>query len=343
MDEPTETGESNALDTSAEPAASDDGYYIYGLVDPRVLRDTGDRMLSIFYVGKGIRSRWAQHEKKVIQDLRQELLVERTGSKAERIREILDRGHPIPAIRLSAGYVDSKDAERAESLAIDTINELLRAAGRRPLTNVKPGYKAGFIWLREHFTFTEVQELDIDPDPDSGSGPDRTELLVKGTTEELVRPGQRRATGDDRPDWPADATARITAITPLWDDDPEAFTIRGWDAYDPWTDDEARERARRMWRIGAERVQSWVRNPETMPVHLLLGIPYHGQTVVRYAWQIDPAGQWEYYTDSAYWGVPLGSRAYEHPRLGCVLYETRDGHRAQVLLGYQHGIREIGA
>jgi hypothetical protein len=342
MDELTEIGESSALDAAS--AGDDAGYYVYGLVDPRVLRETGgNRLLSIFYVGKGVRKRWARHQSAELQALRDELLVEQTGSKAERIREILDRGHPIPAVRLSAGYIDSKDAERAESLAIDTINELLRAAKLRPLTNAKPGYKAGFIWLREHFTFTEVTELDIDPESASQAGPLRTELLVKGTTENLVRPGQRRATGDVLPDGVADVAARISAITPLWDEDPEAFTIRGWDAYDPWTDDEARERARRIWRIGAGRVRSWIRDPETMPAHLLLGIPYGGQTVVRYAWQIDPLGTWEYYTDSGYWGVPLGNRVHEHPRLGCVLYETRDGHRTQVLAGYSHGIREISA
>ena len=67
-------------------------------------------------------SRWAQHEKDERRAVREELLVEQTGSKAERIREILDRGEHLPAVRLSADYIDLKEAERAESLAIDTIN-----------------------------------------------------------------------------------------------------------------------------------------------------------------------------------------------------------------------------
>ena len=42
--------------------------------------------------------------------------------RATPIREILDRGEHLPAVRLSADYIDLKETERAESLAIDTIN-----------------------------------------------------------------------------------------------------------------------------------------------------------------------------------------------------------------------------
>ncbi|WP_219416957.1 hypothetical protein [Pseudonocardia nigra] len=43
-----------------------DGYYVYGLVDPRALLETDDDpLLSIFYVGKGRGARWAFHEKDV--------------------------------------------------------------------------------------------------------------------------------------------------------------------------------------------------------------------------------------------------------------------------------------
>lgn len=99
------------------------GYDVYGLIDPKARRETGDDLLSIFYVGKGKDLRWREHEKEVRQKWeKEELLLERRGSKAQRIREILDRGEQVRAIRLSGGYPNSEDAYRAESLAIDLVD-----------------------------------------------------------------------------------------------------------------------------------------------------------------------------------------------------------------------------
>jgi hypothetical protein len=325
----------------------DEGYYIYGLIDPVALQQTGDQLLSVFYVGKGQRSRWASHEQDVRKALAtEEILLERRGSKAERIRMILERGQQVPAIRLSAGYVDEDDAYHAESLAIDTINALLVAAGRPPLTNATPGHHAGFVSLREHFVFTEATELAIDGaagvQQRQGSG--TTEILVKGASWSFIRPAQRRASPEVLPSDVTDLADRVLAIDLLGDDHPEAFESRGWDPFDPWSDLEARERARRYWPIAPHRVRSWLLHPEQMPVHLLLGIPAPGGlTVVRYAWQIESGGIWEFYTDWRRWGVPLGKRNLDHPRLGAALYETRNGRHQQVLAGYASGIRVLDA
>ena len=340
-------GERSEDETSAPSVPvykrKDEGYYIYGLIDPLALHQTGDQLLSVFYVGKGRRSRWAFHETEERRALdREELRLERRSSKAERIRVILDRGQQVPAIRLSAGYLVEADAYRAEALAIDTINAVLAAAGRPPLTNATPGHHAGFVWLGEHFAFTETTEQDIDPltAPDDGQG--SMEIFVKGTSDSLSRPAQRRAASEVLPNDLLDLRRRIVAIDSLGDDHPEAIESRGWDPFDPWTDLEARERARRYWPIAANRVRSWLLGPETMPVCLLLGIPEPGgKTVVRYVWQIDPHGSWEFYTDSRRWGVPLGKRVRDHPRLGSALYETRNGRRHQVLAGYASGIRVL--
>jgi hypothetical protein len=329
-----------------------DGYYIYGLVDPRALRETGDDpLLSIFYVGKGKGSRWAFHEKDVHAALvREQERLERRSSKAERIRKILDRGQQISAIRLSAGYVDEDDAYAAEALAIDTVDAALTAAGRPPLTNATPGRHAGFVWLREHFIFTETTEQDLpqggtEQTVESGARrapmAPRTEILVKGTEIDLVEPGQRLVRNASLPAALAGLDDRVVAIE-LLDEDSDSAVRRGWDPLDPWTDPEARARARRYWPIAAGRVANWLRDPDTMPQRLLLGIPEPGgRTVVRYVWDIDPAASWEFYPQSRRWGIPLGPRVRDHPRLGAALYETRDGRRVQVLLNHVHGLRVI--
>jgi hypothetical protein len=342
MEEPSD----NETSTPASPISrrNDEGYYIYGLVDPLALHQTGDPLLSVFYVGKGSRSRWVHHEAEERRALDRELRLERRSSKAERIRMILDRGQQVPAIRLSAGYVDETDAYHAESLAIDTVNAVLTAAGRPPLTNATPGHHAGFVWLGEHFTFTETTELDTDPVSSPEQVRHATEILVKGTSDTLIRPAQRRAPVDALPDYLAGFNQQVLAIDSLGGEHPEAIEIRGWDAFDPWTDLEARERARRYWPIAGQRVRSWLLEPETMPKFLLLGIPVPGgRTVVRYAWQINSQGLWDFYTDSGRWGLPLGERARAHPRLGSALYETKNGRRQQVLAGYASGIRILDA
>ena len=111
------------------------------------------------------------------------------GSKAERIRKILDRGEEIPAIRLSSGYKDSGDAEFAEALTIALLNTILKQAGLDQLTNGTRGNHAGFLPLHRHFKFVNSDKLVIPPDAAEPV------LLVKGNTRELPRraPGARRA------------------------------------------------------------------------------------------------------------------------------------------------------
>lgn len=320
-------------------SGSRDGYYIYGLLDPRAYHETSDELLSIFYVGKGKGSRWKQHETDVRQDLeRTEQRLERDHSKAQRIRRILDSGQEISAVRLSAGYVDEKDAYAAESLAIDTIGALLRHANRPGLTNATPGHHAGFVLLRDHFVFTRTLPYELDSAANAeDSNPNG--ILVKGTVKDMSMPQERLVDSSMLPAAVAGHAAHIRVIE-LRHDDDHAPTRRGWNPLDPWTDEEARQRARRYWPIAAHRVADWLTDPSTMPTQLLLAIPAaHQQTVVRYAWEVDHTRTWEYYPDSNRWGIPLGRRDHEHPMLGRSIREDRDGRDVQVLYNYSSGIR----
>jgi hypothetical protein len=312
---------------------TEDGFYVYGLVDPAVRRQTKDNLLSVFYVGKGKNERWRDHEQDELQDLRRELHLVTRGSKAERIRMILGRGEEIPAIRLSSGYKESKDAELAEALAIALLNTILKQAGLDELTNGTRGNHAGFLPLPRHFKFVNTDRLVIPPDAAE------LVLLVKGDTHDLPA-GGHRVLGEDLPEGLGQWQNRIKI---LGHSDPQSTFVRpGWDPDNPWDDDEARERGRRYWPIGRETIRSWLEAPSSAPRHLLLAIPSRAGTAVRYAWEIDERGDWEYHVADDHkhrWGIPLGKRDHDHPLLGKVLVEERNGKQVQVLRNYASGWR----
>jgi hypothetical protein len=65
----------------------------------------------------------------------------------------------------------------------------------------------------------------------------------------------------------------------------------------------------------------------------------------RYAWEVDPDGEWQYHVTGGGewygWGVPLGRRDHDHPLLGKVLVEQRNGKEVQVLQNYADGWRTL--
>lgn len=311
-------------------------YYIYGLIDPTLRIKTKSDILSVFYVGKGKSTRIDAHQKAVLKALhKEEFLLEQEGSKSQRIHSILARGQDVETIRFSSGYVNETDAYRAESLTIDLINSLLRQANLPTLTNATPGHHAGFLKLKDHFNFVTSDELDISVEAATQS---ESFLLVKGTTEEMDSPGQRML-ADESIDGPlADFSDRIRILETV---SGGALPRRAWDPEDPWDDVDARERGRRYWNFSGTRVDRWLRDPGAMPTALLLGIPNRSGTVIRYAWSVEPDGTWEYFPEMKRWGVPLGKRLYDHPFLGKVLSEERDGKTVQVLAGYASGWREF--
>lgn len=110
---------------------NDDGeYFVYGLIDPSVLRETKDRLRSTFSVGKGRGGRPEEHQKAVQRELDTTgFLLSRDLSKAERIRRILGRGEDVEVVTLVRGLRDSTDAMLAEGLAITVLEGLLNRDG----------------------------------------------------------------------------------------------------------------------------------------------------------------------------------------------------------------------
>jgi hypothetical protein len=316
------------------PRATDEGFYVYGLIDPAARRQTKDDLLSVFYVGKGKNDRWRDHEKDELRDLRREMDFVTRGSKAERIRKILERGEEIPGIRLSGGYQDSKDAEFAEALTIALLNTILKQAGQDELTNGTHGNHAGFLPLTRHFKFVNTDKLLIHADAAE------LVLLVKGDTRELPAGGhQTLPQGLPKELEPWRSQIKVLGYGDALDE----FSRPGWNADDPWNDHEARERGRRYWRIGRDTVRGWLEAPASAPRYLLLAIPSPDGTAVRYAWEIDARGEWEYHVNGDGnwygWGVPLGRRDHDHTLLGKVLVEQRNGGEVQVLQNYEGGWR----
>ncbi|WP_026530152.1 GIY-YIG nuclease family protein [Haematomicrobium sanguinis] len=145
-------------------------FYVYELIDPKAYRETVDKLLSLFYVGKGKANRLDQHEKDVRKTLRQEEEhLEQYGSKWSRIREILERGESVRSVHLSSGYASEDDANKAETLAIDPVNGLPRAARGPELTNAIPGHEAGFLDLGEHFKFVFAEDVVVSDSVQSGT------------------------------------------------------------------------------------------------------------------------------------------------------------------------------
>lgn len=339
----------------SEDSSNDDTFYVYGLVDPKIARDTNDELSAVFYVGKGQGRRWKQHA----QDVQDALVVsERLGSKQSTIRRVLERGESIPALIFAEGIETEKDAYNAEQLAMTLVEALLRPQGRS-LSNGIPGHgqqvtRVPGAVLREYkqceddvaqesgnATFARVS-LEIAPQRRNVSvhPSQHPVLLVKGTREPLALFVNRFTDKALLPTHFDDLADRINVL----ESGEVERERRGWDPDDPWEGHEASTRARRYWPIAGWRIASWMRGVEDRPRDLLLGIPTSsGQTVVRYAWRIDYDEQWEFFPDGNRWGVPVGEQLLKHKLLNTVLVENRDDSdvETQVLLNHAAGWRHL--
>ncbi|MBB2957537.1 GIY-YIG nuclease family protein [Pseudoclavibacter helvolus] len=340
----------------SEPSAVDDAFYVYGLIDPKVARETADELFAVFYVGKGKGRRWKQHSRDVQEAL---IISERLGSKQATIRRILERGESIPALIFAEGIETEKDAYNVEQLAMTLVEALLRTQGRS-LSNATPGHGQQVTRIPGTL-IQEVQQGEDDrgQEPISASFPhipveisprrrnvsvqpfSHPVLLVKGTREPLALFENRLA---DASLLSAGFGALADRIKVLESVEVERER-RGWDPDEPWEGAEASVRARRYWPIAGWRVVSWMQGAGDRPRDLLLGIPTpSGQTVVRYAWRIDYDGQWEFYPEGKRWGIPLGEQLLKHELLNTVLVENRDDDsdaETQVLLNHAAGWRHL--
>ena len=106
---------------------------------------------------------------------------------------------------------------------VETIGALLEAAGRPPLTNATPGHHAGFVWLREHFVFTESVEAEMPAYvSDTATNDSEMEILVKGTADVLVAPEQKVTSRQELPERIASLGTKVVGIELL----DEGQTVR---------------------------------------------------------------------------------------------------------------------
>lgn len=181
-------------------------------------------------------------------------------------------------------------------------------------------------------------EITLAADPDTGTW--GTALLVKGSDQTFPVWAERMV---GTPDWcPEHLASRVRAVRTS--EALPGLERRGWDPGDPWSDTEARERARHYWPIARQRVLGWIEAPSTMPSELLMGIRSGaGKTVVRYVWTIDPEGVWDVGDGEGWVGVPLGRSLRNHPALGKALMQESGGKRYGALRGFAAGWRVVRA
>ena len=103
---------------------------------------------------------------------------------------------------------------------------------------------------------------------------------------------------------------------------------RRWSIYNPWSDEEARQRAARYWPIGKD----WDSAIELMQelakdgrLELGLLIKDGNATVLRYLWKVKD-GLWEQYDwERRRFGFPLGEPIKDDPWLGCKILDKKTG------------------
>lgn len=316
-------------------------YYVYGIVDPTEVDLTQaptkeEQLGAVIYVGKGTGNRMDQHLRDaqyLLEHSPDSLSV--AGRKLNRLAELLQAGTPPKTIKLMAGFENEVDAYRAEAFAIEAVNAVRMSKGRSLLTNAVKGHGVAMEDLGNYMDRLNVEQIITTFDSAEES------ILVVLRQVDLVG---AESVEDEIPDsyhtkFSEEALKKIVYMSR--GDGKERR--RGWDRHNSWSDDEARERARKYWEIGYSRVNSWLENPETMPKYLMAGVQEAGKTIIRYIWEIDREGVWEAHDGNMGkidWGIPLGKTVEDHPYMNTILYKTKsDGSITQVLQGNSSGIK----
>lgn len=294
-------------------------FYVYGIIDPTELPDRttslAEQLAAVIYVGKGTRLRSEDHANEARRLLENEAN-EGTGTadygrKLNRLIDLYRAGTPPQSVKLSAGFADEGDAYKVEAFAIEAINALRLAHGRAPLTNAIKGHGVAIEPLPQYEARMNTSRVEVADRHGAG------QLAILVTADLDDSSNAEYELGD-----PAYLPAELQGLDGRvnWmvrtDDLPAR---RAWDVHMPWSDEEARERARRFWRLGADNVRRWITNPDEAPTHLLLGVKesQRSPTTIRYAWRIDPRGKWEYYPGARI-GVPLLQADDHHPLVNTI-------------------------
>ena len=297
------TGRSTFDDDHAVDIRLDDSggdYYVYALSTVPAVGGVFDPD-NIFYVGKGRGLRWLSH----FREAQRDLAAGNTSRsrKQDRIAQLLESSSGDLDLEQYAfivkGGLDEDSAFLVEALTI----ELLRKFGV-DLTNVVAGHHAYALFkpAGEVRRYYSAQVLDVDRvlTVDNGAGWSIGDFLPGGARAEddlvVVVKGSADVLDMFVDVETEDCDARFSGGVVVRAGEVVESGRRGWDPDDPWTDGEARERARHYWPVSVSTVATLqeIAREGRLRLALLVVDPRAGQSAVRYEWQVDPSGPVSY-------------------------------------------------
>lgn len=310
-------------------------YYVYALMKKSDMKKGKNIFDHALYIGKGCGSRKDEHTKEAIRLLRENKL-KSSSNKLNELANLLETGEEVSAVRISAGYLCEKDALRAESMLISLIKEYRK---NRPLEeqllNEINGYDAQSITDMDlHFLYVNSEDEELSDEADEYA------IIVKTNHKDMDDIDREELVGDEVKLFGDRYLGKISVKKQL---KGKSKKRPGWNPFSQWTNDEAKARACRYWRLGKERVLGWIDNDGERPRWLLACVPDGSNTVVRYAWQIDWNKPFEYYPDSNQWGIPVAEEHEMHDLLGKrLMKKNSSGKLTQVLYGQADGVKIVG-
>ncbi|WP_147291507.1 LEM-3-like GIY-YIG domain-containing protein [Corynebacterium senegalense] len=299
------------LDIDADDSRS---YYVYLLMKEPVTEPF--KLENVIYVGKGKHNRWMHHFEATV---KKEASHQTLSGKEEALRDVMARHGGDKDVENFAYFVqwglDETSAFRLEALLI----KMLTKQPGVELQNAAAGHHQGEVFLpvgearryfgREDLVVERVAAGELGSFlPGSSRGEDVLCILVKGSSSDL---------GAIEREVALDIPPQVEGAVPVETVPEEDAYRRGWDPTEPWTLEEASERARRYWPISPENVQVLraIADDGRLQLAMLVEDPQHRKSVVRYTWEVEPGGEWfeywyltdvEGYRKSGRYGVPLG-------------------------------------
>lgn len=326
--------------------SAENRFYVYALSSTPVDQSETFDPSSIFYVGKGTGKRWESHFTEAQQEIAR--LADETEqelpAKFAAIRGIIEEAEGNldfeNYVYIVKGGLEEKNAFLLEALTI----ELLAKAGVA-LTNLvrghhsadllKPAGEVRRYYGAEPLAVDRILAKDVGAFLPGGERDDEILCIaVKGSIADM----------DLREDVPwgeeNDETRFAGGVAYTVSSTAVEGGRRGWDPDDPWTDEEARERARHYWNISPRNVEllQEISRDGRLELVLLIQDPRAGQSTIRYHWKIDADGEWidywHYLDDEHVWhatqvGLPLGEKfeEAEDPLLGRTPRRVEDGRQ----------------
>lgn len=291
----------------------------------------GNSLESVFYVGKGSKSRWKEHFLETRSKMKREGAGEELAYTPKQlvIRALYLSSRNLELDIEQQAYFIARNLEPQQAFMIESVLiKMLRELGLG-LTNEYPGHhQSGFLvpvgevrrFLEIEYRKVEVvSSEDLENYLPGWAKQDRSlVILVKGSTEDK----------DLLEDRVSDERGRFEGAV-FADAVGTGEQRRGWNPKRPWSDEEARERARHYWPVAPPVAETLYEIAQDGRVRLALGIfnEQEGVTVIRYSWAIEPDGQWLDYAPRI--GIPLGNAfdEGEDPWLGSCLINKQNGRQ----------------